>query len=116
GPRTAWPPSRAAAPDHGAAERRVLLAALAQPQRHGHHPDDHRQGRHQHRASPPVSTRRSLAKLTSRIELDTAMPTAMMEPISDSTFSVVPVRASIQRMPTKAPGTAAMMMNGSTQD
>ena len=68
------------------------------------------------RASPPVSTRRSLAKLTSRIELDTAMPTAMIEPISDSTFSVVPVSASIQRMPTRAPGTAAMMMNGSTQD
>src|SRR5207253_3844990 len=64
------------------------------------------------RASPPVSTRRSLAKLTSRIELDTAMPTAMIEPISDSTFSVVPVSASIQRMPTRAPGTAAMMMNG----
>src|SRR4029077_11791004 len=62
------------------------------------------------RASPPVSTRRSLAKLTSRIELDTAMPTAMIEPISDSTFSVVPVRASIHRIPTNAPGTAAMMM------
>ena len=68
------------------------------------------------RASTPVSTRRSFAKLTSRIEFDTAIPTAMIEPISDSTFSVVPVSASIQRMPTRAPGTAAMIMKGSSQD
>src|SRR5579859_5824000 len=39
----------AQATDHGAAERRVLLAALAQPQRHRHHADDHGQGGHQHR-------------------------------------------------------------------
>src|SRR3954468_3430563 len=39
-------------PDHGTAERRVLLAALAEPQRHWRHADDHRQRRHQHRAEP----------------------------------------------------------------
>jgi hypothetical protein len=38
------------AADHGAAERRVLLAALAEAQRHRRHADDHRQRRHQHRA------------------------------------------------------------------
>ncbi len=60
--------------------------------------------------------RRSLAKLTTRIEFDTAMPTDMIAPISDSTLIVVPVIASVQRMPTSAPGTAIMMMKGSTQD
>ena len=44
------------------------------------------------------------------------MPTDMIAPISESTLIVVPVSASIQRMPTSAPGTAIMMMNGSTQD
>src|SRR5580658_4521551 len=36
--------------DHGAAQRRVLLAAFTQTERHGHHADDHREGGHQHRA------------------------------------------------------------------
>src|SRR3954465_121183 len=35
--------------DHGAAERRVLLAAFTEAERHGHHADDHRQRGHQHR-------------------------------------------------------------------
>ena len=60
--------------------------------------------------------RRSLAKLTTRIEFDTAMPIVMIAPISDTTLMVVPVSASIQMMPMSAPGTAIMMMNGSTQD
>ena len=64
----------------------------------------------------PVSTRTSLAKLTNRMEFDTAIPTAMIEPISDSTLMVVPVTASIHGMPTSAPGTATMMMNGSSHD
>src|SRR6185295_18011354 len=38
--------------DHGAPERRVLLAALAETQRHRHHADDHGERRHQHRAEP----------------------------------------------------------------
>src|SRR5215210_8008048 len=60
--------------------------------------------------------RRSLAKLTTRIELDTDMPTAMMAPISDITLIVVPVSTSVQTMPSKAAGTAIMMMKGSIQD
>ncbi len=40
----------------------------------------------------------------------------MIDPMRDSTLSVVPVKASIQRMPTRAPGTAAMMMKGSSHD
>ena len=44
------------------------------------------------------------------------MPTDMIAPISETTLIVVPVRASIQMMPISAPGTAIMMMNGSTQD
>src|ERR1700685_2707296 len=34
--------------DHGAAERGILLAALAQAERHRQHADDHCQRRHQH--------------------------------------------------------------------
>src|ERR1700732_1376553 len=37
------------AADHGAAERRVLLAALAEAERHRQHADNHGQRRHQHR-------------------------------------------------------------------
>ncbi len=33
--------------DNGAAERRVLFATFAEPERHGNHADDHGQGRHQ---------------------------------------------------------------------
>ena len=44
------------------------------------------------------------------------MPIDMIAPISDSTLIVVCVTASIQMMPISAPGTAIMMMNGSTQD
>ena len=65
---------------------------------------------------PLWRARRSLAKLTTRIEFDTEMPTVMMVPIRLSTLMVVPVSASIQTMPISAPGTAIMMMNGSTQD
>src|SRR5580704_18175612 len=36
--------------DDGATERRVLLATLAQAERHGGHADDHGERRHQHRA------------------------------------------------------------------
>ena len=44
------------------------------------------------------------------------MPTDMIAPIRDSTLMVVPVTASIQRMPISAPGTAIMMISGSSQD
>src|SRR6267154_1018007 len=36
-------------PDHGPSQRRVLLAALAEPKRHRRHADDHGERRHQHR-------------------------------------------------------------------
>ena len=38
--------------DDRAAERRVLLAALAEAERHRQHADDHRQRGHQHRTQP----------------------------------------------------------------
>ena len=62
------------------------------------------------------SARYSFAKLTTRMEFDTPMPTAMIAPISDMTFRLVPVSVSIHKMPISAPGTAIMMMNGSVQD
>ena len=34
--------------DDGASERRVLLAAFAESERHGNHADDHREGGHEH--------------------------------------------------------------------
>ena len=43
-------------------------------------------------------------------------PTAMIEPIKDSTLIVVPVSASIQRIPASAPGMAIMIMKGSSHD
>ena len=48
--------------------------------------------------------------------LAVATPIAMMQPISEGTFNVVPVRKSIQRIPANAPGMAVKMMNGSSQD
>ena len=44
----------------------------------------------------PPRCRRSSAKVTSRIELATAMPIAMMAPMNDCTFSVVPVERQQQ--------------------
>src|SRR3569833_963956 len=41
--------------DHGAAERCVLLAALAEPERHRQHADDHGERRHQLRAEADES-------------------------------------------------------------
>src|SRR5207302_7061158 len=38
------------AADHGPSQRRVLLAAFAEPERHRRHADDHGKRRHQHRA------------------------------------------------------------------
>ena len=39
----------------------------------------------------------------------------MMAPVSAGTLSVVRVTNSIQTMPASAPGSAVMMMNGSSQ-
>ena len=61
-------------------------------------------------------TRASLAEFTRRMLFEVAIPTAMIAPMNDSTFSVVPVPASIQRTPMSAPGTATRMMNGSRND
>ena len=102
--------------DHRAPERRVLLAALAQRRApsaacRGSSPapssgpaaaaSRRRPARRRARVSAASSARASLAKLTSRIEFETAMPTAMIAPMNDSTFNVVPVSASIHRTPTK---------------
>ncbi len=45
-----------------------------------------------------------------------ATPMHMIAPVSDGTFSVVRVSNSVHRMPASAPGSAVMMMNGSSQD
>ncbi len=63
-----------------------------------------------------AAARKSFANDTSRMLFEVAIPTAMIAPMNDSTLSVVPVIASIQRIPTIAPGTARMMMSGSDQD
>ncbi len=67
------------------------------------------------RPSLPWS-RRSRAKLTTRIELAVATPMHMIAPVSAGTESVVWVANSIQTMPAKAAGRAVMMTNGSVQD
>ncbi len=54
------------------------------------------------RGSRFFSTRTSLAKLTSRIELDAAIPTAMIVPINDSTLIVVCVNVSTPQYPCQS--------------
>ena len=71
-------------------------SAFAEADRHGHHAEDHGRGRHQHRAQTAAGAflrgfeqRRSFApcersaKVTSRIELATAIPIAMIAPMND---------------------------------
>ena len=52
----------------------------------------------------------------SKLPFATATPMAMIAPISDSTLMVVRVITSIHSTPASAPGTAIMMMSGSSQD
>ena len=63
----------------------------------------------------PVA-RSSFAKVTRRIELAVATPMDMMAPIKLGTLNVVCVRKSAQTIPQNAPGSAQMMMKGSSQD
>ena len=51
----------------------------------------------------------------SRTLLAVATPIAMMAPMSEGTVKVVCVTNSIQTMPASAPGSAMMMMSGSSQ-
>ena len=60
--------------------------------------------------------RSSFANVTTKMLFAVATPMAMIAPMSDGTFSVVPVMKSIQMMPHNAPGNAMMMMNGSVHD
>ena len=50
------------------------------------------------------------------MEFAVAVPTLMMAPVSAGTDSVVSVRKRAQTTPVSAPGSAVMMMNGSSQD
>src|SRR6266850_2083242 len=114
--------------DHGAAERRVLLTALAEPQRHRRHADNHRQRGHQHRAEPDETGLNGgcngIAELFVALAreadhqhaLAVATPMHMMAPVSAGTDSVVWVVNSIQTMPASAAGSAVMITNGSDQD
>ena len=58
----------------------------------------------------------SRAKETIKMLFAVATPMLMIAPVSDGTFSVVCVSSSIQQIPASAPGSAVMMMNGSSQD
>ena len=62
------------------------------------------------------SCRRPLANVTTRMLFAVATPTVMIAPIREGTLKVVCEAKSIQTMPTRAPGRAVMMMNGSLQD
>ena len=62
------------------------------------------------------SRRSSLAKVTMRMLFAVPTPIAMIAPMSEGTFSVVPHASSIQMMPHIAPGSAMMMMKGSVHD
>ena len=115
--------------DHGAAERRRLRAALARADRHRQHAEDHRGGGHQDgaqsrpgafarrprgRARP--SWRARSANVTSRIEFATAMPIAMIAPMNDWTFSVVPVSRSMSNTPQRTAGMVSRIASASRSD
>ena len=53
---------------------------------------------------------------TIRMLFAVATPTHMMAPVSEGTFNVVSVSSSAQTIPAMAPGSAVMMMNGSSHD
>ena len=59
--------------------------------------------------------RLSRAKLTTSTELAVATPRLMIAPISAGTLKVVCDRNSAHTTPASAPGSAVMMMNGSSQ-
>ena len=59
---------------------------------------------------------RSRANDTIRIEFAVATPMHITAPVNEGTLMVVCVSRSIQQMPAKAPGSAVMMMNGSSHD
>ena len=118
------------AADDGAAQRRVLFAAFTQPERHRQHSDDHRHARSSGPGadgcsplSEPLSKRviPFMAQIVG--EGDHAgycwrspRPIHMIAPMSDGTLKVVCVTKSIQTIPLSAPGSAMMMMNGSSHD
>ena len=103
--------------DDRAPERRVLLAALAQPQRHRDHADDHGQRGHQHgtEAGDPRldGGRRGVAVLGRAAPWRRTPPGCcwrcptpmhMIAPISAGTLSVVPVRKRNTMMPGEGGG------------
>ena len=57
----------------------------------------------------------SRAKVTTRTELAVATPRLMIAPIRAGTLKVVCDRNNPQTTPASAPGSAVMMMNGSSQ-
>ena len=62
------------------------------------------------------SRRKCRVNSTIRILFDTTMPTIITTPISDMTFSVVPVSNSVSNTPVKPVGTASRMINGSRNE
>ena len=91
----------------------VCFGARANRERHRQHAGDHRQARHQNRPQTAAPRRhrgrvRGLAaalaahcsaNVTSRIAFATATPIAMIAPMNDCTFSVVPVMSSATMTP-----------------
>ena len=64
--------------------------------------------------SPSAS--RSRANETRRMLFAVATPMHMIMPVRDGTLNVVCVSVSVQMIPANAPGSAVMMMNGSSHD
>ena len=67
------------------------------------------------RTASPSSISRCVNS-TMRMLFDTTMPTIITTPISDCTFSVVPVRVQREQHAGQSGGTASRMMNGSMND
>ena len=67
------------------------------------------------KAGTPISMR-SRANETIRIEFAVATPMHITAPVSDGTLSVVRVTSRNQQIPASAPGSAVIIMNGSSHD
>ena len=71
-------------------------------------------GRRRGPAGPRGASRS--AKVTSRIEFATAIPIAMIAPMNDWTFRVVPVRRSMRRTPHRTAGIVSRMASARRTD
>src|SRR5262249_44716373 len=111
--------------EKSACKRCIALASFAQLQCHRQQTDDRGQRSHKYRTKADTTAQghsftnlipwlhNSRVNSTIRMLLETAMPVNMTTPISDMTFSVVPVIHRVRITPVTPGGTASRIRSGS---